>query len=349
MNKIKIAVLFGGCSPEYDISLKSAYAVISNLNCEKYIPILIGITQTGEWFRFSGEVEKIKDDTWHNTSDCVRAIISPSREGHGLIEFRDDEVRTTRIDVAMPVLHGKNGEDGTIQGLLELADIPIVGCDMLASALCMDKDKAHKIAHLAGAQVARSFVLEREMDIGLALAQSETLGYPLFVKPVRAGSSFGITKVLSRDELPLAFQSAFEHDDMIIVEENIAGVEIGCAVLGDDDLIVGKLDEIELEDAFFDYKEKYTLETSSIHVPARIEAQKAEEIKEMAKTIYRALGCKGFARVDMFLTASGDIFFNEVNTIPGFTLHSRYPNMLKAIGITFDQIIDTAIDLAVRK
>ncbi|MEA4846783.1 MAG: D-alanine--D-serine ligase VanG [Clostridiaceae bacterium] len=347
MNKLKIAVLFGGCSTEYDISLQSAYSVITHLDRSKYSPVLLGITPSGEWFHFSGELVKIKENTWYNPSDCVQAIISPSREVHGVLKFEAGEVRTIRLDAAMPVLHGKNGEDGTVQGLLELAGIPIVGCNSLCSALCMDKDKAHKIAHVAGVRIPRSFILGNEMDAGTVWKQVENIGYPLFIKPVRAGSSFGITKVLNRDELPAAVKLAFGHDDRVIIEENISGFEVSCAVLGNDKLIVGELGEIELADGFFDYKEKYTPETYSFHVPARISAQKAEEIKDTARRIYRALGCTGFARVDMFLTPSGEIIFNEVNTIPGFTTHSHYPHMLEAAGMTFEQVINTAIGLAV--
>jgi D-alanine---D-serine ligase len=346
MNKLKIAVLFGGCSTEYDISLQSAYTVITHLDENKYDPVLLGITPAGEWFRFSGELVKIKENTWYDPSDCVRAIISPSREAHGVLEFDAGEIRAIRLDAAMPVLHGRNGEDGTVQGLLELAGIPIVGCNSLCSALCMDKDKAHKIAHVAGVRIPRSFILENELDAGTVWEQAEKIGYPLFVKPVRAGSSFGITKVLNRDGLPAAVKLAFGHDDRVIIEENISGFEVSCAVLGNDKLIVGELGEIELADGFFDYKEKYTPETYSFHVPARIPAQKAEEA-DTARRIYRALGCTGFARVDMFLTPSGEIIFNEVNTIPGFTTHSHYPHMLKAVGMTFEQVINTAIGLAV--
>ncbi|MFZ7104108.1 MAG: D-alanine--D-serine ligase VanG [Peptococcaceae bacterium] len=347
MNKLKIAVLFGGCSTEYDISLQSAYAVITHLDRSKYTPVLLGITPSGEWFHFSGELVKIKKNTWYNPSDCVRAIISPSREVHGVLKFEAGGVRTIRLDAAMPVLHGKNGEDGTVQGLLELAGIPIVGCNSLCSALCMDKDKAHKIAHVAGVRIPRSFILENETYAGTVGEQAENIGYPLFVKPVRAGSSLGITRVLHRGELPAAVKVALGHDDRVIIEENISGFEVSCAVLGNDKLIVGELGEIELAGGFFDYKEKYTPETYSFHVPARIPAQKAEEIKNTARTIYRVLGCTGFARVDLFLTPSGEIIFNEVNTIPGFTTHSHYPHMLKAVGMTFEQIINTAVGLAV--
>lgn len=347
MNKLKITILFGGQSSEHLISLESAYSVITHLDRAKYAPVLLGITPNGEWFHFSGAPEKLKENTWCNPSDCVRAIISPSRETHGVLEFAAEGIRTIRLDAAMPVLHGKNGEDGTVQGLLELAGIPIVGCGTLCSALCMDKDGAHKIAHMAGIRVPRSFTLESEKDAEAAEEQAENIGYPLFVKPVRAGSSYGISKVLNRDDLLAAIKLAFEHDDRVIIEENISGFEVGCSVLGNDKLIVGELGEIELADGFFDYKEKYTPQTYAYHVPARIPAQKTEEIKSIAKTIYKALGCRGFARVDMFLTPSGEIVFNEVNTIPGFTDHSHYPHMLKAAGMTFSQILEAAIELAV--
>lgn len=349
MDKLKIAVLFGGCSPEYEVSLQSAYGVITNMDAAKYDPLLLGITQSGEWFRFSGAYEKIISDTWNNPADCARAIISPDRETHGALLFERGNTRSIRIDAAMPVLHGKNGEDGTVQGLLELAGIPVVGCKTLASALCMDKDKAHKIAEAAGISVPRSFTIKCKTDETIYLQQAEKLGYPLFVKPVNAGSSYGITKVLRESELPAAVILALTYDDEVIIEENITGFEIGCAVLGNDSLVVGVLDEIELSDGFFDYKEKYIPEMSATHVPARIAEAKAEEAKETAKAIYRALGCTGFARVDMFITPDGAIIFNEVNTIPGFTAHSRYPNMLKAIGMTFEETISTAIELAVRQ
>lgn len=337
MTKLKVAVLFGGCSSEYEVSLQSAYSVISHLDPGKYEPILIGITSSGEWFQYIGDPEKIKDGTWSSPADCVRAILSPCRETHGLLEPATG--KTIRLDAAMPILHGKNGEDGTVQGLLELSGIPVVGCNTLSSALCMDKDRAHKLVSLTGIQVPQSYSRE----------QIEQIKYPVFVKPVKAGSSFGITKVHSKDELPAAIKLALGYDDDVIIEENIPGIEIGCAVLGNEDLIVGELDEIELTDGFFDFREKYTLETSAIHVPARIPPQKADKIKDAAKRIYKALGCTGFARVDVFLTPSGEIVFNEVNTIPGFTVNSRYPKMMQAAGMTLEQVIDRAIELAVGK
>lgn len=347
MKKLNIAILFGGCSPEYSVSLQSAYSVIQQIDTYKFTPILIGISSKGDWYRFDGDLEKIASDTWCNPSDCLPAAISPDRDAHTLLVFHPDKVAKLPIDAAFPVLHGKNGEDGTVQGLFEMAGIPLVGCGTLASALCMDKYRAHKLAHAAGARVPASFILKKNMDAGIALAQAEHLGYPLFVKPVRAGSSYGITKVIDRHDLHAAIKLAFEYDDEVILEEGITGFEVGCAVMGNEDLTVGEVDEIELSDGFFNFTEKYTLKTSTIHVPARIPKEKAEEIKKTAKTIYQALGCRGFARVDMFLNADGKVIFNEINTIPGFTSHSRYPNMMKAVGISFEQIISSVIELAV--
>jgi len=343
MCKPKIAILFGGHSSEYDISLQSAYSVIKHINKEKYEPILLGITRSGKWHVFSGEIEKISNDTWDNPGDCTRAIISPDRETKGILIFTRDKVQNITLDAAMPVLHGKNGEDGTVQGLLQLAGIPIIGCNTLSSALCMDKDKAHKIVNSVGIRTPNSFTLRCKAETKSALLQAENIGYPLFVKPVNAGSSLGITKVACPSELPMSIKTAFEYDNMVIVEEAISGFEVGCAILGDVNLTVGQVSEVELSGGFFDYKEKYAPETSAIHIPARIPTNKADEVKETAKTIYRALNCSGFARVDMFLTANNEIVFNEVNTIPGFAAHSRYPKMLKAVGMTFEQVIDRII------
>ncbi|MBP8640310.1 MAG: D-alanine--D-serine ligase VanG [Oscillospiraceae bacterium] len=344
---LNIGIIFGGLSSEHEVSLQSAYSVIEALDRRSFNPIMIGITPEGEWFRFKGDIRKIANGTWCNPSDCVRAMISPDRQMHGLLEIGRDSIHGVLLDAAMPVMHGKNGEDGTVQGLLELAGIPVIGCGVLCSALCMDKFRAHQLAHLAGVPVPRSFVLKNASALELAEEYTETLGYPLYIKPVKAGSSFGITRVSRLADLPSAIARAFEYDNEVIMEENIEGFEVGCAVMGNEKLLTGEIDEIELSDGFFDFTEKYNLISSKIHVPARIPAYKSEEIKTAAKVIYKALGCKGFARVDMFLKPSGELVFNEVNTIPGFTSHSRYPNMMKAVGLSFAEVITAIINLAV--
>ncbi len=349
MEKKKIAVLFGGCSTEYSVSLQSAYAVLSNLNMDRYDIIPIGITREGEWFRYLGDFENISRDMWREDRDnCIPAIISPDKKVSGIIEFIKGGIRYTKLDGVFPILHGKNGEDGTVQGLVELAGIPLIGCNTLSSSLCMDKDRTHRIVQGIGVHIPKGVVIQpyfNEEDIHLL---TKDLKYPLFVKPVKAGSSYGITKIHYKKDLIDAVENAFEHDNEVIVEENIHGFEVGCAIIGNDELIVGRVDEIELTDGFFDYEEKYTLKTSKIHMPARIDENTEKEIQETAKNIYKALGCSGFARVDMFLTTDGRIVFNEVNTIPGFTSHSRYPNMMKGIGMSYGEILDRLIELGTK-
>lgn len=345
MKKKTIAIIFGGCSSEYEVSLQSAYAIISNINNIAYKVVLIGITREGSWFRYKGNIDKIKNDIWHRDEKaCIPAIISPDRNHHGMIELRKDGIRYTQIDVAFPVLHGKNGEDGTVQGLIELAGIPLIGCGTTSSALCMDKDKAHKLVHAAGISVPKAIVLSKQYDDVTLFEKIEELNYPLFVKPVKAGSSFGITKVYEKQALPEAVKQAFIHDDEVIIEENIEGFEVGCAILGNQELIIGEVDEIELTEGFFDYTEKYTLKSSRIHMPARVDQSTKDKIKETATIIYKTLGCKGLARVDMFLTPDQGIVFNEVNTLPGFTSHSRYPNMMKGIDLLFGDLISILIE-----
>ncbi len=343
MDKRTIAVIFGGCSPEYPVSLESSHSVIVNLDREKYDVIMLGITKGGEWYRFYGDVSALEDDSWRS-GKCVPAVISPDREVHGIIEFGEDGVRTTRIDAAFPVMHGKNGEDGTIQGLCELAGIPVIGCGTLCSAICMDKDRAHKLAELAGADVPAAIVLTGMPDADDIEARVAALGYPVFVKPVRAGSSFGITKVSSPAALMDAVRFAFQFDREVIIEEAITGFEVGCAVMGNDELVIGRVDEIEIYGDIFDYEEKYTLKTAKIHMPARISEETEKRIQATAGKIYRALDCRVMARVDMFLTPDGRIVFNEVNTIPGFTPHSRFPNMMKGIGLDFPALLDALVD-----
>ncbi len=347
MNRKTVAVLFGGCSSEYEVSLQSAASVIQSIRTDKYETILLGITQEGVWKKYGGPVERIFDDTWTQHPSCIPAFILPDRAAHGLLALKDGKAEVIPIDVAFPVLHGKNGEDGTVQGLLELAGIPCVGCGTLSSAICMDKDIAHRLVASAGIAVPQSVVIDAPPSPDALCSAVSNLKYPLFVKPACAGSSFGITRVSSPEGLPDAVGAAFQHDRKVVVEQGVEGFEVGCAVMGNDELTVGELDEIELSHGFFDYTEKYTLKSSRIHMPARIDHDTSARIKQTAKIIYRTLGCRGFARVDIFLTPKREIVFNEVNTIPGFTSHSRYPGMMRGIGMSFETVVDTLIRLAV--
>ena len=349
MRKICIAVLFGGCSTEYGVSLQSAHAVLSHIDKGKYDVLPVGIDRAGRWFYYFGYIDAILDGSWcDDTVHCIPCAISPNRGGGELILF-GGEVERVPFDAAFPVLHGKNGEDGTVQGLLELAGIPLIGCGTLSSALCMDKDRAHKLAALAGVRVPRAAVFQRGAAAPALREAAKELGYPLFVKPVRAGSSFGITKVRCEEELEEAAQAAFRHDSEILLEEAIPGFEVGCAVLGNRELMMGAVDEIELSDGFFDFEEKYTLKTSKIHCPGRISQEQARQVQEAAGRIYRALHCRVFARVDLFMTPEGELVFNEVNTIPGFTAHSRYPNMMKAAGLEFGPLVERLIALGMEE
>lgn len=346
--KKRIAVFFGGHSAEYEVSLKSAFAILQHINTEDFDIVPIGITRDGAWYYYTGAFENIVDNTWTSDGSKLHSIvISQDRSVKGMVVFDAGGYRVVPIDLAFPVLHGKNGEDGTVQGLLELAGIPFVGCGTLSSALCMDKDRAHKLVRLAGIAVPKSVTFSRFEKERAFREIRGTLSCPLFVKPVRSGSSLGITKITAMQALEHAVEHAFVYDANVIVEEAVAGVEVGCAVLGNEALTVGRVDEIELSDGFFDFFEKYSLQCSKIHMPARVDAATEKRIQKAAVTIYRTLGCSGLARVDLFYTPLGEIVFNEVNTMPGFTAHSRYPNMMQGIGLSFSALLERLIGLYV--
>lgn len=342
--KKTVALLFGGCSPEYEVSLCSAAAVLRGLDPARYDVIPVGITRRGEWFRCACSADDIEAGHW-TERPLIRASLSPDRSVHGLLEWDEAGVRPVRVDVVFPMLHGANGEDGTVQGLCELAGIPYVGCGVLGSAACMDKEVAHTLAAAAGVRVPRSVTLYKGEE-GSPLERAAGLLYPLFVKPANAGSSYGITRVERADELTAAVELAFAFDSKAVVEEEIPGFEVGCAVIGNRELFIGEVDEVALGKRWLDYEEKYGNRTAEIRLPARISPESRDKIRDTAAVLYQALGCRGFARVDMFLTPAGDVVFNEINTIPGFTAHSRYPKMLEAAGMPFSAIAERLITLA---
>jgi len=348
MSKKKVAVIFGGFSPEYEVSLNSTYSVINAIDRKKYDVILIGITNKGRWYRYSGSYEDILNDNWHKDAQMLsEAYISPNRGG-GLVVFEDGAPISTAVDVVFPVLHGRYGEDGTIQGLCELSGIPVVGSGSASSALCMDKDRAHKLIAHAGITVPKSVCFEYVPADDELLAAVSELTLPVFVKPVKAGSSIGTVKLYNYTDIPAAVKDAFTYDNAVIIEESIDGKEVGCSVIGDRELRTGRVNEIEVSQGFFDYKEKYTLETSKIHTPARIDAESERRIQETGKLIYKILGCRGYARIDLFLTNEGDIVFSEANTIPGFTPHSQLPKMMNAAGMDYPELIELLIELGMQ-
>ncbi|MFD4873968.1 D-alanine--(R)-lactate ligase [Streptomyces sp. NPDC058420] len=341
MARSKIAVLFGGCSEEHPVSVKSAQEIARNLDTEKYEPFYVGITKSGAWKLCDGP-----GPDWEN-GNCRPAVLSPDRGVRGLLVLQQGRYETIGVDVVLPVLHGTLGEDGAIQGLLELSGIPYVGCDVPSSALCVDKSLAYVVAGSAGVATPNFWtVTGKEDDI-----DPDRLTYPVFVKPARSGSSFGVSKVSRKEELPNALDSARQYDTKVLIEEAVIGSEIGCAVLGDEpDLVVGELDHIALSHGFFRIHQEDRPETGSENatavVPADIPAPSRTRVQETAKAVYRALGCRGLARVDMFLTEDGEVVLNEVNTLPGMTSYSRYPRMMEAAGIPLAEVIDRLVSAA---
>lgn len=348
MNKIKLAILFGGKSGEYSVSLHSAAAIIRNVPQDLYETTLVGITTEGKWLHYEGSPDKLDDDTWHESQ------LSPlllAMDFKGLIKFneRDKTFEKIQIDCIFPVLHGRNGEDGTIQGMCQMAGIPFVGCDMTSSAVSMDKEYTHMLCEMAGIKTAPfvSAVNHKSLNIkDLYDKAFEKLALPMFIKPANSGSSLGISKVRNYDEFENGLMEAFEHDRKVVIESMIPGFEIGCAVVGNDELTIGEVDEIDTKNDFFDYVEKYSQHNSKIYCPARISDDLKAQAKEIAARTYKVLGCSGMARVDMFVTPENEIYLNEINTIPGLTDLSRYPSMLKKIGIEYKDLIVKLVDLA---
>lgn len=351
MEKIRLAVIFGGKSSEYPVSLHSAGSLIHKINKERYDLTYIGITEDGKWYLYEGDVDGIEHDTWWK-ENCMPCVLSCSEGMKGILKLKEDGSFTqVPIDCIFPILHGKNGEDGTIQGLFELSGIPYVGCGHMSSAICMDKEMAHIVMEHAGIPCAPYQCIYESDDLDYRSVfekAKEELGLPIFIKPANAGSSFGIHKMESFEGFEDAMKDAFYHDGKgkVILETTIEGFEIGCAVMGNKELFAGSVDEIETSAPFFDYEGKYEMVDSHIYCPARISSELFETARAMAKKAYRAMNCKGLTRVDMFVTSDQKIIMNEVNTIPGFTDTSRYPTMMKEAGIAFPELIDRLIDLA---
>lgn len=344
--KPTVAVLFGGCSSEHDVSLHSAQAVLSNLDAERYRVVPVGIDRAGAWFVYEGPADALEHDAWRDVPNLVPVAPAFDRGAHGLVSLTDGAI--IALDAALPILHGRNGEDGSVQGALGLAGVPVVGCDIAGSAICMDKVLSHRIAEAAGVAVAAHALVRAADGADAARAAAKRVGYPLFVKPPCEGSSMGVSRVASPDRLDEALRLAFAYADEALVEREIVGCEIGCAVLEDAGaLLVGELDEVVLNGSLFDYHEKYSCETAEIVVPARVSPQQKASIVDAAKRLLRALACVGFARIDFFLAHDGTLYFNEANTVPGFTEHSRFPAMFAAAGLPLDALLSTAVDQAV--
>lgn len=349
----KVGVIFGGVSSEYEISLLSASSVLNNIDKSKFEVYKIGIAKDGAMFLYDGGIEKIKADSWQG-ADCKPCVISTDRARRGIIVLEEDgKSSVLPLDVIFPVLHGKNGEDGTMQGLLTIAGIPFVGCDVLSSAACMDKDVTHALLDSAGVPVSKWLAITNsffEKTSEQFIDSVETiLGYPCFVKPANAGSSVGISKASNKEELIEAIKRAFVHDKKIIVEEMLTGLELECAVLGNDEPIASSIGEIEPCNEFYDYEAKYLANKSKTYIPARIEKRDSDALKAAALKAYRVMGCSGLSRVDFFLSKSGRVTLNEINTIPGFTDISMYASLFINDGVSYGELVTRLLEYAIRR
>ena len=351
MAKLNVCVLFGGMSPEHDVSLRSAESVLNNMDTEKYNVFPVGIAKDGDWILYgSTDYSKLPTGQWLNCPENRRAAISPIR-GQGLLIFEGDNVIREMIEIVFPVLHGENGEDGSVQGLLQLAGIPFVGPHVAASAVSMDKTLTKLVADNAGVkqaawQLVRSAEVRSHMEQVITRLEGK-FNYPMFVKPAGTGSSVGVSKAADREGLVRALSHAAQFDSKILVEEFIHGREVEVAVMGNESPVASVCGEIDSGADFYDYDAKYVTDTSVAYIPARIPAEVEEFVREQAVKIYSAIGCQGLSRVDFFVTYEDNrVVFNEINTLPGFTSISMYPKLFAASGIPYSQIIDNLLKLA---
>lgn len=351
--KLSLAVIFGGVSSEHEVSRMSVTSILENLSNERYEVHMVGITKEGRWLLYTGPVEDILSGAWEQ-GPVTPAFLSPDPSVHGLVALRDGKAETIHVDVIFPALHGKNGEDGTIQGLFQLSGIPYVGCDTESSAICMDKAVTHSL--LSSADIEQAHYLWFYADRFDAAPDTiknkiqARLDFPVFVKPSNAGSSVGVSKVERFEDLDQAIRKAAREDKKVVVEEGITGQEVEVAVLGNRDCNASLVGEIGASAQFYDYDDKYINGTSQLYIPARIPEEVSEKIRQTAVRAYRLLGCSGLARVDFFVTAGDNrVILNEINTLPGFTSISMYPKLWMAMGLSYGELLDKLIELALQR
>ncbi|GHV45214.1 D-alanine--D-alanine ligase [Clostridia bacterium] len=349
MRKFKVAVIFGGNSSEHEVSRISARNVINNLDKDKYEIFVIGITKSGEWLLYSGGTDKLDNGEWEK-SGVHKAIISPDAGDKCMIVFRGGTFEKVQLDAAFLVLHGKNGEDGSVQGLLQLAGIPYTGPGLLASALCMDKANSKLILEAAGIPVARWITVQSAelADPAAVVARvGQKFTYPVFVKPSGAGSSIGAGRVGSPDELVPALEYALQYDTKALVEENIDAREIECGLIGNGEPRVALLGEVVTGNAFYDFEAKYVAGKAEAVIPAPVGDEKTAEINDIAKRAYLAMDCRGMTRIDFFLEKGTErVILNELNTIPGCTDSSMFPVLWQKSGLTFTALLDEILAYA---
>jgi len=345
--KIRVGILFGGRSAEHEVSLRSAKNVYEALDKEKYEPILIGIDKRGKWLLENRSRFLLESGNANQEETGESVALVPQSDG-AITNFERPSAGE-KIDVVFPVLHGTFGEDGTVQGLLKLANIPFVGAGVLGSAVGMDKDVAKRLLRDAGIPIAKFKVFRGNDEISFD-AVSEGLGVPLFVKPANLGSSVGVHKARGEEEFRAAVKDAFRYDRKILVEEFIKGREIECSVLGNEEPIASLPGEVIPTHEFYSYEAKYLDENgAALEIPAKLSGEIMKQVQDMAVRAFKALECEGMARVDFFLKENGDLFVNEINTIPGFTSISMYPKLWEVSGISYSELVDRLIMLAIER
>lgn len=348
------ALLFGGMSSEHEISCVSAVTFVENMDRSKYELLTIGITREGRWLYTEATAAQIADGSWEELPGNMPCILSPDRADHGLVLFTPGHVEKLRVDVVIPALHGLWGEDGTVQGLLELAGIPYVGCGVLSSAVCMDKAVANALFECYGIPHCKWAAytgpqLRADLD-GICAALEEKLGWPMFVKPANAGSSVGVSKASDGDGLRAAIAVALREDSKVVFESAVDGQEVECAAFGCEDASATRPGEILAGAEFYTYDDKYKDGISQVVIPARLPAEKLAEVQHWAVKAYTALGCEGLARCDFFVErGTGRVLINEINTLPGFTPISMYPKLMEHEGLRISQLIDLLIALALER
>lgn len=350
MEKMRVALLFGGVSSEHEVSRVSAGTVRTNLDPDKYEIYPVGITKDGRWLLTHADTAQMADGSWERLPDNRKCLISPDRSDHGLLVFAGDGFRLLSVDVVFPVLHGKNGEDGTLQGLLELAGLPYVGCGVLSSAACMDKSVTNTLFDAAGIPHCKWDWCHRQDTADFYRLEKRLLNrlsYPIFVKPASAGSSVGISKAHNQEELKEAIQVALAEDDKVVFEEFVDGQEVECATMGNLDAHATLPGEILAGAEFYTYDDKYKNGVSRTIYPANLPEEKLHEVRNWAEKAYLALGCTGLARCDFFVErGTGRVLINEINTMPGFTSISMYPQLMEASGLPLPQLLDKLVALA---
>ena len=354
-HKMSVVVLFGGMSSEHEVSRVSAGTFVDQLDHQRYELLTIGITKEGRWLYTEADSAQMADGSWEDLPGNMPCVLSPDRADHGLILFTPaGQVEKVHVDVVIPVLHGLWGEDGTVQGLLELAGIPYVGCGVLASAVCMDKAVANAMFDASGIPhtkwlSATRWEIESDPD-GVCDGVIAKLGWPIFVKPANAGSSVGISKVSNREELKKAIALALENDRKVVFEAFVDGQEVECAVIGSDPAVATRPGEILAGAEFYTYDDKYKNGVSQTVIPAHLPEAKLDEVKTYAAMAYTALNCEGLARCDFFVEkGTGRVMINEINTFPGFTSISMYPKLMEHEGLPVPALIDRLIELALER